>query len=90
MLLSAGISQLSKAQENNSTFQGAIVSKLAQLYICWDPGSSGVSCEQNTEKAEIVWEATPDSGTDFVFKWEEGVGKATAYFKPLLGYLAGS
>lgn len=61
MLFSAGISQLSKAHENDSSFQGAIVSELAQLYICQDPGSSCVNCEQNIEKAETVWEATPDS-----------------------------
>lgn len=66
MLFSAGISQLSKAHENDSSFQGAIVSELAQLYICWDPGSSCVNCEQNIEKGEIVWEATLDSWTDFV------------------------
>lgn len=61
MLFSAGISQLSKAHENVFSFQGAIVSKLAQLYICWDPGNSCVNCEQNIEKGDIVWEAIPDS-----------------------------
>lgn len=61
MLFSAGISQLSKAHENDSCFQGAIVSELAQLYICWDPGSSYVNCEQNIEKAETARKATPHS-----------------------------
>jgi len=61
VLFSAGISQLSKAHENDPSFQGPIVFKLAQLYICWDPGSSCVNCEQNTEKGEIVWEAASDS-----------------------------
>lgn len=61
MLFSAGISQLSKAHENNSSFKEAIVSELAQLYIYWDPGSTCVNCEQNIEKEQIVWEATPDS-----------------------------
>lgn len=60
MLFSAGISQLSKAHENNSSFKEAIVSELAQLYICWDPGSSCANREQNIEEGQIVWEATPD------------------------------
>lgn len=37
------------------------MSELAQLYICWDPGSSCVNCEQNIEKEETAWNtvATP-------------------------------
>lgn len=61
MLLSAGISQLSKTHENDWSFQGATVSELAQLYICWDPGSSCVNCEQNIEKEEAVWNTVATS-----------------------------